>query len=621
MKVTDIQSPKDIKVLNINELEVLAKDIRTFLIDSISKTGGHLSSNLGVVELTLAMHYVFNSSNDKFIYDVGHQSYVHKILTGRAKAFSTLRQFKGLSGFQKRYESEHDPWEAGHSSTSLSAALGFAVARDLNCDNFQVLPIIGDGAMASGMSFEALNQIGSEKRKMVIVFNDNEMSISKNVGAMSHVFTRLRASKGYTGFKRDLSNYLSHNKVGNVLLDSMRNIKNNIKNTVVDSSFFNEFGLDYIGPVDGHDLKELIRVFDVVKHHDGPIVVHVITTKGKGYKYAENDDSGKWHGVGKFNVTSGQSLSSIPFNHLDWSSILSRGLVELAKENPAIVALTPAMCSGSKLLEFAEAYPERFFDCGIAEEHAMTFAAALAANKKRPFISIYSSFLQRAYDQVNHDVARMDLPVVIAVDRAGIVGEDGETHHGIFDVATFRGIPNLVISQPKDADEARNLLYSGFKQEHPWMIRIPRGNVEYKPKPFEFIEVGTWTMWKYKDYVDATVIAYGDDVDKIIQKAKVNKINIAVINARFLKPMDNEMLHMLLSDDKPLIVYETDILAGGLSSAILEFKNDVGYSKVLKRIGIEDHYVTHGSIPQLRKHENIDINHLFDLIAKEITCD
>lgn len=619
MKITDIQSPKDIKTLNINELEVLAEDIRTFLIDSISKTGGHLSSNLGIVELTLAMHYVYNSSNDKFIYDVGHQSYVHKILTGRAKDFPTLRQFDGLAGFQKRYESEHDPWEAGHSSTSLSAALGFAVARDLNHDDFQVLPVIGDGAMANGMSFEALNQIGSEKRKMVIVFNDNEMSISKNVGAMSHVFTRLRASKGYTGFKRDLSNYLSHNKVGNAVLDSMRNLKNNIKNTVVDSSFFDEFGLDYIGPVDGHDLKELIRVFDAVKNHDGPIVVHVITTKGKGYEYAENDDSGKWHGVGKFNVKTGQSLSSVPFNHLDWSSILSEGLVELAKDDSSIVALTPAMCSGSKLLKFSETYPERFFDCGIAEEHAMTFAAALAEAKKRPFISIYSSFLQRSYDQVNHDVARMDLPVVIAVDRAGIVGEDGETHHGVFDISTFRSTPNLIITQPKDADEARNLLYSGFQQNHPWMIRIPRGTVEYKPKPFEEIELGTWTIWKFSDYVDATVIAYGDDVDKIIQKAKVNEINIAVVNARFLKPMDTEMLQTLFNDDKPLIVYETDMLAGGLSSAILEFKNDEGYAKQVKRMGIKDHYVTHGSIPQLRKHEHIDINSLFDLIVKEIS--
>jgi len=619
MKITDIKSPRDIKVLNISELEVLAQDIRTFLIDSIAKTGGHLSSNLGIVELTLAMHYVFHSSDDKFIYDVGHQSYVHKILTGRANQFPTLRQFNGLSGFQKRYESEHDVWEAGHSSTSLSAALGFAVSRDLNKEQFQILPIIGDGALASGMSFEALNQIGSEKRKMVIVFNDNEMSISKNVGAMSHIFTRLRASKHYTGFKRDLSNYLGNKKMGTALLDSMRNIKNNIKNTVVDSSFFDEFGLDYIGPVDGHDLKELIRVFDAVKNHDGPIVVHVITTKGKGYKYAENDELGKWHGVGKFNVETGQSLSSIPFNHMDWSNVLSQGLIELASEDSSIVAITPAMCAGSKLIGFAKKYPDRFFDCGIAEEHAMTFAAALAATNKHPFISIYSSFLQRAYDQVNHDVARMNLPVVIGVDRAGIVGEDGETHHGVFDIAAFRSIPNLIITQPKDADEARNLLYTAFQQKHPWMIRIPRGSVEYKPKPFEIVPFGTWNIWYYSKQVAMYVIAYGDDVDKIIQKAKVNEVNIAVINARFLKPLDTKILDQIFNDDLPILVYESDMLAGGLSSAILEYKNDQGYAKGVKRIGIQDHFVSQGSIPLLRKEEAIDMNTLFAYIMKEIS--
>ncbi|MDL2276473.1 1-deoxy-D-xylulose-5-phosphate synthase [Breznakia sp. OttesenSCG-928-G09] len=619
MNVLDIKSPQDIKNLNINELEVLSEDIRAFLIDSISKTGGHLSSNLGVVELTLALHYVFNSSKDKFIFDVGHQAYIHKILTGRAKDFPTLRQYGGMSGFQKRYESEHDPWEAGHSSTSLSAALGFAVARDLNKDDFQVLPIIGDGALSSGMSFEALNQIGSENRKMIIVFNDNEMSISKNVGAMSHVYTRLRSSKGYTGLKKDLSSYLSHNKVGNVLLDSMRNIKNNIKNTVVDSSFFDEFGLDYIGPVDGHDLKELVKVFEAVQHHNGPIVVHVITTKGKGYEFAECDHSGKWHGVGKFNVETGQSLSAVPFNHLDWSSVLSEALIELASENPEILAITPAMSSGAKLDKFAKLYPGRFFDCGIAEEHALTFSAALALNGKRPFINVYSSFLQRAYDQINHDIARMNLPVVIGVDRAGIVGEDGDTHHGVFDISALRSIPNLIITQPMNADEARNMLFTAFQNAKPWLIRVPRGTVEYKPKPFESIEIGTWTRWDYSENVEAIVIAYGNDVEKIIQKAKVNEINIAVINARFIKPLDAKMLKGVLNSDIPLIVYETDMLAGGFSSAILEFKNDHHITKDVIRFGIQDHFVTHGSIPQLRKSEKIDINTLFDEIIKVIS--
>lgn len=621
MNVVDIKSPEDIKHLDIKELDTLSADIRDFLIDSISKTGGHLSSNLGIVELTIAMHYVFHSYTDKFIYDVGHQSYVHKILTGRAKEFPTLRQFGGMSGFQKRSESPHDPWEAGHSSTSLSAALGFAVARDLNKKDYQVLPVIGDGALANGMSFEALNQIGSEKRKMVIIFNDNEMSISKNVGAMSHMYTRLRASKGYTGLKKDISGYLSHNKVGNVLLDSMRNIKNNIKNTVVDSSFFNEFGLDYIGPVNGHDMKELVNVLESVKDHQGPIVVHVITTKGKGYSFAENDHSGKWHGVSKFNVETGQFLSSIPLNHLDWSSVLSEALIELAKQNQDILALTPAMSSGSKLEKFAHVYPDRFFDCGIAEEHAVTFAAGLAANGKRPFISVYSSFLQRAYDQINHDVARMRLPVVFGVDRSGIVGEDGATHHGVFDISAFRSIPNLIISQPMDSNEARNLLYTAFQQEQPFLLRIPRGNVAYKPQPFKAIEIGSWTSWEASDTPELIVITYGNDVEKVIQKAKVNEVNIRVVNARFIKPLDEVMLNEILTLNLPVILYETDMLAGGLSSAILEFQNDRKISKAIKRIGIQDHFVTHGSIPQLRKLEHIDITTLFDEITKGLACD
>ncbi len=615
MKLENIQSPQDIKCLDQAQLKQLCGEIRSFLVQSIAKTGGHLSSNLGIVETTVALHYVFQSPNDKIFFDVGHQSYVHKLLTGRYDGFQNLRQFEGMSGFQKRNESEHDVWEAGHSSTSLSAALGFAVARDLNNEKYNVIPVIGDGAMASGMSFEALNQIGSEKRNMIIVFNDNDMSISGNVGGFSNACTHLRASKGYTSFKKDLQSKLSSTKIGDRVLSAMKDMKDNIKNTVVDGSIFTELGLDYIGPINGHDLPDLIRVFETLKDHQGPIVVHIITKKGKGYKYAEEDRDGKWHGVAKFNVESGKALSTVPYQHLDWSSILSESLIRLAKENPSILALTPAMSKGSKLDKFAKLYPNRFFDCGIAEEHAMTFAASLALNNMRPFISVYSSFLQRAYDQINHDVARMDLPVVIGVDRCGLVGDDGETHHGVFDISALYSIPNLIMSQPKDANEAQDLLYSAFQQDqHPYLIRIPRGTIEYQEKAFEAIPVGTWTKYSIKEKSKVIVITYGEDVDRIINKAKVNELAISVVNARFFKPLDTVMLDDLLSADLPIIIYETDMLHGGLSSAIIEYQNDNGFHACIQRIGIQDHFVPQGSLPQLRKKEGIDLSTLFDKI-------
>ena len=619
MRIEEIKSPQDIKHLSVDELKVLAEEIRSFLIHSLSKTGGHLSSNLGVVELTLALHYVFDSPQDKIFFDVGHQSYIHKILTGRAKAFPTLRQYEGLSGFQKRKESSHDVWEAGHSSTSLSAALGFAIARDLKNESFNVIPVIGDGAMASGMSFEALNQIGSEKRGMIIIFNDNNMSISGNVGAFSQACTHLRASKGYTSFKKDLSSRLSSSKLGDRVLSTMKDMKDSIKHTVVDGSLFTELGLDYIGPINGHDLSEMIRVLTTVRNHDTPIVVHVITQKGKGYKYAENDTEGNWHGVSKFDIDSGKSLSTIAYRHLDWSSVLSESLIRMAADDKNLVAITPAMSKGSKLDKFARIYPERFFDCGIAEEHAVTLAGAMCLEGKRPFLSVYSSFLQRAYDQINHDLGRMDIPVVIGVDRSGLVGDDGETHHGVFDISMLYGVPNLIISMPKDSAEAQDLMYTAFQQkQHPFLLRIPRGTCEYEEKKFALLEIGSWTKHQIQKDSKVTIITYGPDVDRIIQKAKINALAITVINARFIKPLDTAMLTTILNSEEPLIVYESDMLHGGLSSAILEFNNDGGFHKSLKRIGIEDHYVPQGSLPQLRKREGIDLSTLFDEIEKYI---
>ncbi|MEE1354259.1 MAG: 1-deoxy-D-xylulose-5-phosphate synthase, partial [Absicoccus porci] len=435
----------NIQSLSLDELEKLAASIRAFLIQSISQTGGHLSSNLGVVELTIALHYVFHSPQDQMIFDVGHQSYTHKILTGRMDQFSTLRQKDGLSGFQKRKESIHDPWEAGHSSTSLSAALGLAIARDMQHKDHQVIAIIGDGALSGGMAFEALQDIGSKQRKMIIVCNDNRMSISEN----------------NAGFEKGF----------------------------LDRSLFESCGLDYVGPLNGHDLKALIQTFESIKDHQGPIVVHVLTQKGKGYPLAEIDMEGNWHGVGPFDVASGKMKKS----GYSWSALMADALMELAQKNEKIVAITPAMAQGSKLYGFQKAFPDRFFDCGIAEQHAITMASAMAQGGIRPFVSVYSSFLQRAFDSLLHDASRMDLPIVIGVDRAGLVGADGETHQGVFDIRMMEMMPHMILSQPKDGKEARNLLYTAFCQDHPFAIRYPRGGVEKTDTAFERIPIGSWT--------------------------------------------------------------------------------------------------------------------------------
>lgn len=625
MNLYDIKEPCDIKSCSFKELDELAGDIREFLIQSISKTGGHLSSNLGIVELTLALHYVFDSPKDKFIFDVGHQSYVHKMLTGRLKDFSNLRQYKGIAGFQKRGESIHDPWEAGHSSTSLSAALGMAVARDLDGAHFHILPIIGDGALSGGMAMEALNQIGSEQRNMIIIFNDNNMSISKNVGAMDEAFTRLRTSRSYTHLKDDLKHSLSTTRLGSNVLDTMKRVKNAVKDNIVDTSIFGEFNIDYLGPVDGHNIKNLVKVLKIAKQHEGPIVLHVITQKGKGYSFAEHDEEGAWHGVSQFDPKTGQSLAKNPPQHKSWSEVISATVLDLAHSNQDILAITPAMKNGSKLQKFFEAYPQRSFDCGIAEEHAMTFAAGLAAAGKRPFISIYSSFLQRAYDQIHHDVARMKLPVVIGIDRCGLVGEDGETHHGVFDIAMLRPIPNMILAQPKDSEEAQNLVYSAFQQnQYPYAIRYPRGSVPYKKlSAYSYIEAGTWS---YQDTgkPQLIVISYGSDVDKIVQKAEANQLSLRVVNARFFKPFDTEMLEELCAMQLPIMIYESDVQIGGLSSAIIEYANDHGLKNTFVRIGLRDHFVEHGSIPKLRKVEQVDLGTLFQVIKdmlKEHSCD
>lgn len=619
MDVKEIKNPSFLKNMSSKECAQLAQDIRGFLVDSISKTGGHLSSNLGVVELTIALHKVFDSPNDKILFDVGHQSYVHKILTGRAKDFATLRQYKGISGFQKLEESEYDCWEAGHSSTALSAALGMAIARDLNHENYHVIPVVGDGSIASGMSLEALNQIGSEKKNLIIIFNDNNMSISQNVGALTQGFSRLRTSKPYNSLKSDMKNILNKNDIGKSVLAGMSAVKEKFKESVVDSGLFGEFGLEYLGPVDGHNIKDLVHILTAAKDHEGPVVVHVLTRKGKGYFPCENDSSGSWHGVGPFDPQTGKSLSSVPKGKLSWSEIVSETVCRIAKTNEDVVAITPAMICGSKLEKFFAAYPTRSFDCGIAEEHAATLAAGLALSGKRPFLCIYSSFLQRAYDQSNHDICRMDLPVVIGIDRAGLVGEDGATHHGVFDISILKGLPNIILCQPKDGEEAQNLLATAFMQKHPFAIRYPRGNEVYSAiTTVNPIEIGTWTIYNQSASAKCTVLTYGPEVDKVLSKVLSNNLPIQVVNCRFFKPIDSKMLQQLSLENKPCIIYETDMLEGGLGTSIIEWLCDYQIMLKVHRIGIQDKYITHGAMNQIRKEAGIDIETLFNKINELI---
>lgn len=618
LRLSQLQNPQQLKSLSLLELEDLANQIRLFLIESISKTGGHLSSNLGIIELTLALHTVFDSPKDKIIFDVGHQSYPHKIITNRLEKFSTLRQYQGLSGFQKRSESAHDPWEAGHSSTAISAGLGFAIARDLTNQDYEVISVVGDGSLANGMSLEALNDLGAQKRKMIIIFNDNKMSISPNRGGIESYITRVRTSNLYRMTKRDLYLSLSSSDAGKEILDFLRYSRDRLKARMIDAPLFTQFNVDYIGPIDGQNIGEMIRAFQTAKEHDGPIVVHVLTTKGQGYPYAQSDRTGIWHGVAPFDIASGQFKTAKKPDCISWSQLITRVLIRLAAHDDRLCVITPAMATGSALLPFSQKYPKRFFDVGIAEEHAITMSGAMAAGGLHPFVSIYSTFLQRGYDQVLHDVARMDLPVVFGIDRAGLVGADGDTHQGIYDIAFLSTIPNVIICQPKDAFEAQNLLYTGFQVKHPFFIRYPKGNVSYRVlSQLEKIEIGSWTKTIVGDEkkLSHIIIAYGEDVDRIIARATKEKRNVMVVNARFFKPFDEKMLEKLLKLDLPLVIYETDSASGGLSSAIAAFIGEK--NPQFSKLTLQDGFVGQGSILELRKEQQISLDDLFDTLEKK----
>src|SRR5690625_4847288 len=466
MNLFQIENPKFLKNLDTEELKSLSQDIRDFLIESCAVTGGHIGANLGVVELSIAMHKHFNSPEDKFLFDVGHQAYIHKILTGRISQFDTLRQYKGLCGFPKTRESEHDVWEAGHSSTSLSAAMGMAKARDIKGEDYHVVPVIGDGALTGGMALEALNHIGSDKTDMTIILNDNEMSIAPNVGALHNMLGRIRTNSKYNRFKYDIEDAIQKMpQVGARLRDVADRVKDSLKYLVVEGIFFEELGIKYIGPVDGHDFEDLEQAIESAKDYKGPVIVHVITKKGKGYHPAEDDQLGTWHGLGPYKIDTGEVLGRK--KTVSWSEFMSNSVLDKAYDDKRIVAITPAMPVGSKLTKFQKELPDRFFDVGIAEQHAVTMAAGLASNGMRPYLAIYSTFLQRGYDQLLHDVDRQNLNVFIGIDRSGLVGADGETHQGVFDISFITPLPNMTLMMPRDEFEAARMIDLAFEHEGP----------------------------------------------------------------------------------------------------------------------------------------------------------
>jgi len=615
--LSKINGPYDLKNMSHIELRRLAREIRQFLIENVSITGGHIASNLGVVELTLALHSVFDSPKDKIIWDVGHQCYVHKILTGRWNKFDSLRQFKGLSGFPKRKESDHDVFETGHSSTSISAGLGMAVARDLKGEKYSVISVIGDGALTGGMAFEAMNHAGHSKTDLIVILNDNEMSISQNVGGLSKYLNRLRTDPTYFRVKDDVEAILSRiPAIGKSVVKTAHRAKDTIKYFFVSGIIFEEIGFTYLGPVDGHNIKEVTEILNRAKKIKGPVLIHAITKKGKGYWFAEKYPD-KFHGIGPFDIETGEKLKNR--KNKTYSQIFGETLVELASDNPDIVAITAAMPLGTGLNEFAEKFPERFFDVGIAEQHAVTFAAGLAANGLRPVFAVYSTFLQRGFDQVIHDVCLQNLPVVFAIDRAGIVGQDGETHHGIFDLSYLGCIPNLKILAPKDGNELKKMIKYAFDQNSPIAIRYPRGESENINSGKNLTDIcNEKAEIILSKGQDLCIIAAGKMVSEAIKIADIllgQNIKSTVLNARFLKPIDEETILSSIKDIENIVTLEDNVTIGGFGSRILEVlnKNNIKNKKI-KIFGFPDKFIEHGNTKTLFKYHNLDV----EAIAEEI---
>ena len=605
--LSQVNSPEDLRKLNIKEKEQLADEIRKEIINVVSKTGGHLASNLGVVELTIALHSVFNTPKDKIVWDVGHQTYVHKMLTGRKDKLSTLRQLNGLSGFPKTKESEYDCFETGHSSTSVSVALGMARSRDIKKEDNNIIAVIGDGALTGGMALEALDDAGNSKTRLIVVLNDNQMSISKNVGGISRFLTKIRTKKFYKKSNNIIRKILEKiPSVGPAIIVSARRVKYSIKQLMIPNMFFEDLGFKYLGPVDGHDIERVEWILDLEKKKKDPVVVHIITKKGKGYKPAE-DNPDKFHGTSPFNVKNGKPVKD---KKADYSKVIGDKLVKIAKKDKNVVAITAAMADGTGLTKFRKEIPERFFDVGIAEQHALGMAAGMAKEGLKPVVPIYSSFYQRAYDQVIHDIAIQKLPVVMCVDRAGIVGNDGETHQGIYDLSFFNIVPNINIMAPKDFKEAEDMLEFALSLNEPVVIRYPRGSEDDKIVFDKKEKISKGKAEIIKNGKDITIVAIGKMVAKAVKisnKLKENNISAEVINVRFLKPLDEKTIKNSIIKTKNVITIEDNIIEGGLGSKIeqLIVENDIKNVKI-KCFGYPDEFIKHGSPAELEKEYGLD---------------
>jgi len=614
MSVLDkVNYPEDLKKLSLEELNNLCCEIRELIIDTVSQRGGHLASSLGAVELTVALYSVFNPPEDKIIWDVGHQAYAHKILTGRKDAFKTLRTYGGIAGFPKREESEYDVITTGHSSTSISAALGLACGRDLLNQNHKVIAVIGDGSLTAGLALEGINNAGHLKKNMIVILNDNEMSISENVGAISSYLSRILTGEFYTLLRQKVEKMLlSIPRIGPSLVKIAKRMEELTKGIITPGIIFEELGFKYIGPIDGHDLKVLIDTFNNVKDWEGPILIHVYTKKGKGYKPAEKE-SEFFHGVPPFNKVTGRVEKPQQKSYTD---VFGETLTKMAMEDKRIIAITAAMRSGTGLKLFASNFPERFFDVGIAEQHAVTFAAGLALSGFRPYVAIYSTFLQRSFDMIIHDICLQNLPVVFAVDRAGLVGEDGPTHHGLFDISYLRLVPNLVVVAASDSNELKTLIKSSLKWNVPATIRYPRGPAEISDRLCpEYIDIGKGEILRLGK--DACIIAIGTTVNEAMKAAEILRmkgIEITVFNARFVKPLDVDLIRKILVEHPIIFTLEENTIVGGFGSAILELAANLDLAKRIKCIGLPDKFIEHGPVSYLRELYGLTS----DKIAQEI---
>ncbi|MEA2036855.1 MAG: 1-deoxy-D-xylulose-5-phosphate synthase [Nanoarchaeota archaeon] len=610
-----IESPKDLKDLSKEQLKPLANEIRHKIITTVASTGGHLASSLGVVELTIALHYVFNCPDDKIVWDVGHQAYAHKLLTGRVRSFHTLRQYKGLSGFPKIKESNYDAFGTGHSSTSISAALGIAKARDLRGEENKVIAVIGDGALTGGMAFEGLNQTGHLKSDLIVVLNDNRMSISPNVGALNSYLSKMVTHPKYNKTKKKVQKFLK-TWWSKKAAEKVMALEDTVRAMTGPGALFKDMGFRYFGPVDGHNVEALIRLFNNIKDVKGPILLHIVTMKGKGYAYAEEEVT-KFHGISRFNVSNGQKISSDQL--INYTDAFSNALIKMAKDDRKVVAITAAMASGTGLDAFAKEYPTRFFDVGIAEQHAVTFAGGLAKEGFKPVFAVYSTFLQRAYDQIVHDICLQNLPVIFAIDRAGLVGEDGATHHGTLDLSYLRNIPNMTIMAPKDENEIGHMLKTALSLKSPVAIRFPRGvcaGVKVE-NPFKTIQVSKSEI--VKEGKDILVIVAGPLVYGALEAAKdLDKKgnSICVINARFIKPLDEKTIIAKAKKIKKILTLEENTIEGGFGSAILELFQKNNIKANIKRMGLPDKFIEHGTQEQLLEEAGLTKEKIIDAIKE-----